>query len=96
MNLHGIISYVLHCAYTVELACNALSFCDNSAITWYQLIPHKASFFLPFLVQHTQEHYLGYSDIASHQFHYNFPRIDYFENYMTFSSLRKQAFCSFR
>jgi hypothetical protein len=51
MDLHSKISSVVHCANTVELVYNNLGFCDNWAIMlyvlWYQLIPHKASFFLP-------------------------------------------------
>jgi len=43
--------------YTVELGYIDLDLCDTSSIAsyilWYQLVPHKARVFLPWLARHT-------------------------------------------
>jgi hypothetical protein len=45
---------------TVELGYNNISYCDTSPIAsntqWYELIPHKATVFIPCLVRHSEMH----------------------------------------
>jgi hypothetical protein len=45
---------------TVKLGYSNIGFCDTlsiaSSIHWYELIPHKATVFIPCLVQHAQMH----------------------------------------
>jgi hypothetical protein len=45
---------------TVKLGYSNIGFCDTlfiaSNIEWYELIPHKATVFIPCLVRHAQMH----------------------------------------
>jgi hypothetical protein len=47
-------------ANTVELGYNNIGYYDTSPIAsntqWYELIPHKATVFIPCLVRHSQMH----------------------------------------
>jgi hypothetical protein len=46
--------------YTVELGYSNIGFCDTLPIAsntqWYELIPYKATVFIPCLVRHSQMH----------------------------------------
>jgi hypothetical protein len=50
----------MHLENTVEFGYNNIGYCDTSPIAsntqWYELIPHKATVFIPRLVRHSQMH----------------------------------------
>ena len=70
-----------------------LVLCKTSAIAlyilWYQLTAPKSRVFLPCLVRQHKSIYLEHNDIASHRFHYNFPRSRLFWEFYHFRGFEK-------